>query len=58
MSGCAAPQTGGSPMVKKTDEKVKVLGRERVVYVDCKRHKLIKVKGAYVRLTAAREMKK
>ena len=52
-----APIVGGS-MVKKTDEKVKVLGRQRCVYVDCKRHKLVKVKGAYVRLADARTMKK
>ena len=49
----AAPMAGGS-MVKKTAEKVKVMGRERCVYIDCKRHKLVKVKGTYVRLTDAR----
>ena len=45
---------GGSLMVKKTDEKVKVMGRERCVYIDCKRHKLVKVKGSYMRLADAR----
>ena len=45
---------GGSLMVKKTGEKEKVMGRLRCIYLDCKRHKLVKVKGVYIRLTEAR----
>jgi len=48
-------QAGGSPkMVKKTEEKTKVMGRLRCVYIDCKRRQYIKVKGSYMRLTDAR----
>jgi hypothetical protein len=52
-----APVVGGSPsMIKKTDKKVKVLSRERCIYVDCKRHQYIKLRGKFVRLTDARNM--
>ena len=52
-----APVVGGSPsMIKKTDKKVKVLSRERCIYVDCKRREYIKLKGKYVWLTDARKM--
>ena len=51
----ASEMVGGSPMmVKKTGDKEKVLGRLRCIYLDCKRHKLVKVKGQYIRLTEAR----
>ena len=43
-------------MIKKTDKKVKVLSRERCIYVDCKRREYIKLKGKYVWLTDARKM--
>jgi len=54
----AAPSVGGSQpaMIKKTDRKVKVLSRERCIYVDCKRREYIKLKGKYVWLTDARKM--
>jgi hypothetical protein len=53
-----APVVGGDQpsMIKKTDKKVKVLSRERCIYVDCKRHQYIKLKGKFVRLTDARNM--
>ena len=53
-----APSVGGAQpsMIKKTDRKVKVLSRERCIYVDCKRREFIKVKGLFVRLTDARKM--
>jgi len=48
---------GSQPsMVKKTGRKVKVLSRERCIYVDCKRREYVKVKGSYVWLTDARKM--
>jgi hypothetical protein len=51
-------KSGGSQpaLVKKTDRKVKVLGRERCIYIDCKRREYIKKAGKYVRLTDARSM--
>jgi ribosomal protein L36 len=53
-----APKVGGSQptMVKKTDRKTRVLSRERCIYVDCKRHQYIKLRGKFVRLTDARNM--
>jgi len=52
-----ARTVGGSPsMIKKTDKKVKVLSRERCIYVDCKRREYIKLRGKFVRLTDARNM--
>ena len=54
MDSPASEMVGGSLMVKKTGDKEKVLGRLRCIYLDCKRHKLVKVKGVYIRLTEAR----
>lgn len=48
---------GGSyqpALIKKTEEKVTVLGAKRCVYTDCKQRKYVKMDGVYVRLTEAR----
>jgi len=49
-------QVGGSMIVKKIEKKVKVAGKERCVYVDCKQREYVKMKGKYVRLADARSM--
>jgi len=45
---------GSTRMMKKTDEKTKVLGRLRCIYIDCKRRQYVKVKGTYKRLVELR----
>jgi hypothetical protein len=49
-------QTGGGLKLKRTQETIHILGRERSIFLNANRKKFITYKRAYVPLTAARKM--